>query len=1285
MSQHIENFINRNFPANVQHRGRDIMIRGKIEVLRLDTEKAKVTYRVQAPDNVESYRVSIHDFDKEAIAAQCNCIDGACKHIVAALLHLNADVLKQSFNPKKEAIVHEPITSRFLQKYAEQRAYTEGMHFANMKTGIKLKDYDDKQANYRIRDYDVAITSESGEYSTACNCEQRFSKLCSHKVAAFIHFGRIFGEKPFEVIPTLGKEKKRQLLEYGYAADDDKAQRLFTTEIKNGILTLIPKDKTLVKINTAQDWKGLQKKVFQELKASPAFTINQAKIAEEEDNVVIYVIKFDELLANSDEVKYNPYNPFAVEEPKENIIDFKLSAVLAKWKKDKISGRLQEINVGMKTFNLEEMQVVDHEDAEIMQSIRRLQPEQMTKKLYEIHPELPRGWVLHRHNLTNMEQKTALRRLVGRELETLFRLLPDKKNFIFNGLNSTDNSLKQSNLDSVEILRGRGSVEFSLDEEETHYVLTPKVRVDEELVFPFNPSRRKTEWIYKTEAGLTLLNERAVQTLDLFPDIDAIRVKKTELAGFLSDFTLPLMNLHNVELNVPVDLAEGEALFSPKIYLTETEETLTLTPVFAYDYDGELKEFRMNNHLKQMVFETTEKTRKIGKKTEENTVMTLVYRNDEKEALARDFLATLHPSFTLQARNNPASFQLGINELFENEWFFTAFDKLKDAGIEVLGFAQLHKLKYNPNRAKINIKASTGIDWFDLEILVSFGAQSVALKDVRKAIFNKQHYIRLGDGTLGILPQEWIEKYASVLKMGTLGKGDTLRMSNFHLSLIDELYGEIDGSEVFEKLREKRRRLQNFEQIDDVTLPKNSIAELRGYQVSGYNWLNFLDEFGWGGILADDMGLGKTVQAITFLQKQAQSKPNKPNLVVVPKSLVFNWQKECEKFAPELSILVYYGTGRRSILKDIKNHALTITTYGAVRSDIRDLRDIDFNYVILDESQAIKNPDALATKAVKLLKSGNRLTLTGTPIENNVFDLYSQMDFLNPGMLGNVEFFKKEFAMPIDRDRDMNATKQLRKLVYPFILRRTKEEVAKELPEKMESVIFCDMEKQQRRVYDAFKDKYRDLVLGKIDAEGMNKAGVYILEGLMKLRQICDSPAILNEKEDFGHESVKLAELIPRIQEDSGRHKTLVFSQFLGMLDLIRKELDKLHIPYEYLDGSTTDRQERVERFQNNDSVRVFLMSLKAGGVGLNLTAADYVYIVDPWWNPAVEAQAIDRTHRIGQEKPVFAYKMICRDTVEEKILELQQKKKALAADIVHVEAGFVKALTRDDVVGLFS
>jgi SNF2 family DNA or RNA helicase len=288
-------------------------------------------------------------------------------------------------------------------------------------------------------------------------------------------------------------------------------------------------------------------------------------------------------------------------------------------------------------------------------------------------------------------------------------------------------------------------------------------------------------------------------------------------------------------------------------------------------------------------------------------------------------------------------------------------------------------------------------------------------------------------------------------------------------------------------------------------------------------------------------------------------------------------------------------------------------------------------------------------------------------------------------MLGSVDFFKKEYANPIDRDKDEKAVEGLRRLVYPFVLRRTKSEVAKELPEKVESVIYCEMGAQQRLVYDSFKDKYRDYIMGKIETEGIGNAGMYILEGLMKLRQICNSPVLLNDEADYGKESVKMEELIPRIAQDSGRHKTLVFSQFLGMLDLIKKELDKLHIKYEYLDGQTKDRMDRVDNFQNNDECRVFLMSLKAGGVGLNLTAADYVYLVDPWWNPAVEAQAIDRAHRIGQEKSVFAYKMICTDTIEEKILQLQERKKAVAKDLINVESGFIKALDKEDIRSLFS
>lgn len=348
---------------------------------------------------------------------------------------------------------------------------------------------------------------------------------------------------------------------------------------------------------------------------------------------------------------------------------------------------------------------------------------------------------------------------------------------------------------------------------------------------------------------------------------------------------------------------------------------------------------------------------------------------------------------------------------------------------------------------------------------------------------------------------------------------------------------------------------------------------------------------------------------------------------------------------------------------------------------------VEFDYVILDESQAIKNPASKVTKAAGLLNAKHRLCMSGTPLQNNTFDIFAQMNFLNPGMLGTMEFFRQEFAIPIDKFGEQDRKEHLKKILYPFILRRTKEQVAKDLPEKQEMILWCEMEDEQRKIYDAYRNDFRDKILGTIQEQGIQRSQLTILQGLMKLRQICDSPAILNEQEKFENHSIKLDELAREIVENIGDHKALVFSQFLGMLALIRAKLEELGIKYEYFDGSTSapDREKAIQSFQNNDEVRVFLISLKAGGVGLNLTAADYVYIVDPWWNPAVEQQAIDRTHRIGQTKNIFAYRMICKDTIEDKIIQLQEKKRALAKDIISDDASFVKALTREDVEYLFS
>ncbi len=342
---------------------------------------------------------------------------------------------------------------------------------------------------------------------------------------------------------------------------------------------------------------------------------------------------------------------------------------------------------------------------------------------------------------------------------------------------------------------------------------------------------------------------------------------------------------------------------------------------------------------------------------------------------------------------------------------------------------------------------------------------------------------------------------------------------------------------------------------------------------------------------------------------------------------------------------------------------------------------------MLDESQAIKNPASKVTKAASLLKAKHRLCLSGTPLQNNTFDIFAQMNFLNPGMLGTMEFFRQEFAIPIDKFGEEDRKDHLRKILYPFILRRTKEQVAKDLPEKIETILFCEMEDEQRKIYDAYRNDYRNQILGTIEMQGIQKSQLTILQGLMKLRQICDSPAILNEPEKLPNHSIKLDELAREISENISNHKALIFSQFLGMLALIRDKLTALGVEFEYFDGSTSapDREKAIQSFQNDDAKRVFLISLKAGGVGLNLTAADYVYIVDPWWNPAVEQQAIDRTHRIGQTKHIFAYRMICKDTIEDKIMQLQERKRILAKELIADDASFVKSLSRSDVEYLFS
>ena len=645
-------------------------------------------------------------------------------------------------------------------------------------------------------------------------------------------------------------------------------------------------------------------------------------------------------------------------------------------------------------------------------------------------------------------------------------------------------------------------------------------------------------------------------------------------------------------------------------------------------------------------------------------------------------LKMAHPSFQDQRRSD--FFHLSYKELLQKDVAQNLFFKFNDADIKIFGEKNLTRLKELPKTAKVNYSVKSKIDWFEIEAQFHYGEEMLTLAVLKKRFVPGQNYVELGNGGRGLIPEMWLKKLERLFKMGEINS-EKLLVSSMHFNLIDELFDELEQPDLQSFIAERRDKLMHFKGIETHPLPRGIKATLRPYQTDGFQWLCFLHEFGWGGILADDMGLGKTLQAITFLKHLLKTN-KQTNLVVVPTSLLFNWENELQKFAPGIKSHIHHGIGRSSDKKQLQAAQLVVTSYGTLLSDIELLRHIDFNYVVLDESQAIKNTASKRYKAVRLLKANNRLAMTGTPIENNTFDLYAQLSFLNPGLLGSAAQFKADFAKAIDTHRDADKAAMLQRMIKPFVLRRTKEQVAKELPDKVEDVLYCELGAAQRKIYDAHRNEIRETLLGNMESEAISNVRFAVLQGLTKLRQICDSPLLLPGKDKYVGGSEKIDLLVRHIREKTANHKLLIFSQFVKMLKLIEERIVSEDIPYAYLDGQSTTkaRQEAVETFQTDSNCRVFLISLKAGGTGLNLMAADYVYIVDPWWNPAVENQAIDRCYRIGQDKKVIAYRLICKDTVEEKIQKLQARKKSIANDLITTDEGVMQKLSKDDLVELF-
>jgi SNF2 family DNA or RNA helicase len=585
--------------------------------------------------------------------------------------------------------------------------------------------------------------------------------------------------------------------------------------------------------------------------------------------------------------------------------------------------------------------------------------------------------------------------------------------------------------------------------------------------------------------------------------------------------------------------------------------------------------------------------------------------------------------------------------------------------------------KYFVGKAVIEVEVKENIDWFDIHAKIRFGEFEVPFKDLRRLIMRRKVEFKLPNGEIAIIPEAWLTKYADLFSLSeTEGDHERPVLRKHHLNLIKELE---EGNLAKVHLSEKLRSMSHFSGIKNYPLPAGFKGELRPYQRAGYNWLRFLQEYNLGGCLADDMGLGKTVQTLTMLlaEKEAGSGTS---LLIMPTSLIYNWEMEANKFTPDLRILNYTGTLRNKDIRRFESYDLVLTSYGITRLDVDLLQQFYFNYTILDESQVIKNPTSNISKAVRELKSRHKLVLTGTPIENTTLDLWSQMSFINPGILGAQTYFRNEYQNPIEKRNDETRSKKLHAIIKPFILRRHKSQVATELPEKVENVQYSTMTPEQEKRYEEVKSVYREKIFKLIETEGLGNSRFMILEGLTKLRQLANHPKMVDQ--GYAGDSGKHEDITHMLENAMGDgHKILVFSQFVKHLELVRSYLKSRKIDFAYLDGSSTDRKEQVERFNKDTNLKVFLISIKAGGLGLNLTEADYVFILDPWWNPAVEAQAVDRAHRIGQKKKVFTYKFITRNTVEEKILMLQQRKLKLTTELITTEESFMKQLSKDDIM----
>lgn len=952
---------------------------------------------------------------------------------------------------------------------------------------------------------------------------------------------------------------------------------------------------------------------------------------------------------------------------------------------------------------------IDDLDRKLISILDLLDQEQIVKLFYT--KESLRPAAFFKKVFTEELFKKSLRPYIEKKLAEVIPQLINKKVFLAG---------KDGNIASkrIEVAQERCTVLFHFRREEQSIRYFPTIKFKGERI----DFMMKGGIMLCTQPAWMCVGERIysfeknVDGNKLLPFLNKrfIEIPKSSEALYFKKFVVPLVekfDVYAIGFEIQTISEKAVPVLQPD---TGWENDLRLNLYFKYGKQS-------------FPYHSNKKVSVILEQEGENYIFKRLRRAKEWELSQAEFLNQLGLSNTLGSQ-----FQV-ISEFSNTNATLSWLIKNKKLLIEK-GFIidqNVSGFNYSLDMPEISVNVKEYQDWFDVFAVVKFGKFEIKLSYLKKYILAGKREFELPDGKIAVIPEEWFSKYSSLFELGE-EEDEKIRINRFHWGILDELDLEPDSKSIGQNLAQAFKSLSNFE---SEPLPMHFNATLRTYQKEGYDWFYILKSNHFGGCLADDMGLGKTIQALALLQREKeiwqdqieketseiteeliietdsisrkgeikqisifdqslQGEANLPDikikksniprpssLLVLPTSLVFNWVNEAKKFAPELRILVHSGSSRIKDAKLFKLYDLVITTYGVMRLDIDILKQFKFHYIILDESQNIKNPDSQTARTARSLNSFNKLVLTGTPVENTINDLWSQMEFVNPGMLGSYSYFQKKFVVPIEKNNDEETMNKLQKMISPFILRRTKEQVAKELPEKTEQIIYCEMNENQEKMYEKTKSFYRNQILGSISNFGIEKSKLQILKGLLQLRQIANHPILADTNYSDG--SGKFDEVSEKLYTAiQGNHKVLIFSQFVKHLEVFKKKLNQEGIRFSYLDGSMDQksREKEIYLFNNEQDRPVFLISLKAGGVGLNLTAADYVFVLDPWWNPAAERQAIDRAYRIGQNKNVFVYKFISSKTVEEKILGLQEKKSGLAEGLIKVENSFLSKISQEDL-----